>query len=116
MGVFDKHGQLAETFKGLAAVGAWLNRLPEGIFFELAGGPEPAPKRAANVWALRYLYRIPELQFSNGGTWLMRLDADGQLAWLRHDPDPLPEGMAAGGRDQGGVAHDDGAHHEHGPH
>ncbi|MCO4761746.1 MAG: hypothetical protein KC502_09595 [Myxococcales bacterium] len=110
MGVFDKKGRLAETFVGIEQVTEWLQRLPEGIFFELSGAPEPAPKVGADVWQIRYLYRIPSLQFTNGGTWHLRLDAAGQVSWLRHDPDPLPDELAAGGQDRGGEpehSHDD---------
>ncbi len=117
MGVFDKKGKLAETFRGIAEVSAWLGRLPDGIEFELAGGPEVAPKVGPGVWRVRYLYRIAELQFSNGGEWLMRLGDDGRLAWLRHDPDPLPDEMSAGGVDHGGSDSADHSHgDEHGPH
>lgn len=109
MGVFDKKGRLAETFEGADAVSEWLGRLPKGVFFELAGGPQSSPDVGAGVWMIRYLYRIPELHFSNGGSWLFKLTDEGRLSWLRHDPDPLPGAMSAGGRDQGGQDHD----HDH---
>ena len=105
MGVFNKQNTLAEMFRGTAEVSRWLNRLPDGIYFELAGGPEPAPKAGADVRSVRYLYRIPELQFTHGGEWLMRLGDDGRLAWLRHHPDPLSDEMSAGGHDHGGHEH-----------
>ncbi len=105
MGVFDKQGKLAETFRGQDEVAAWLERMPDGVLFELGGDLEQIERRGKPAYELRYVYRIAEIQFVHGGTWQLQLSDDDRISWLRHMPEPLPEGQSAGGRDAGGAAH-----------
>lgn len=80
-GFGERKGELAHTFRGHDEISEWLARAPAGTVFRLAGRVE-----GDNV---RYALAVDG--FHNGGEWRWRLGGDGRIAWLRHDPDDLPE-------------------------
>ena len=68
-----------QVMDGIPAVAKWLALTPKAIAFELAG----EPVADGELVTVEYRYRVED--WSNGGTWILRLAGD-KLAWLAHRP------------------------------
>ncbi len=71
-------GRVVQVIEGLAAVDAWAAMSRDVCRFTLG-----------EVDADGGRYAITAGDFTGGGRWDVRLDADGRIAWLRHQPDDL---------------------------
>ncbi|MCK6508017.1 hypothetical protein L6R53_32405 [Myxococcota bacterium] len=90
-------GLVVERFQGPAQVAAWCARTPRNVTFAVVDGPRPEDG-APGDWQARYEVRIGD--YRNQGTWRFRLDAEGRILHLEHQPDDLPldwrDGLPAG--------------------
>lgn len=68
-----------EVFEGIEAAKRWLERTPATITFTLAGEPIVEGDRII----IDYIYSFED--FSNGGTWILRV-ANDKIASLAHRP------------------------------
>jgi len=70
-----------QVMDGVAAVATWLRLTPKNVAFELAGEPVVD----GDLVTVEYIYRVTDHDWSNGGTWALRLAGD-RIAWLAHRP------------------------------
>jgi hypothetical protein len=116
-------GLVVERFQGPAQVAAWCARTPRNVAFAVVDGPLPEeggpPEGPDGVWRARYEVRIGD--YRNQGVWRFRLDGQGRMTHLEHQPDDLPlawrEGLPPGmGLGPPGPPRDHAHAHDHDDH
>lgn len=84
-GFGDQRGQVVQNILGLDATVQWLAMTRDVVQFQCDVADLSTTDSA---WVVRYRLTAPD-DFVGGGSWTIRLDPDGMLLWLRHQPDEL---------------------------